>query len=119
MKYITLLLLLFSCRQLPDQINSPFQGNWVGDYQGFESGNISFKITSEGNIVGSKISTSNNYTEEFLGYIFADGEFSCNTKNGFLFKGKIADVNAKEYYGNWTQKLNNDVYSGTFKFIKK
>ena len=93
MKFISVVLLGFftffiSCRELPEQINSPFQGNWSGDYQGAENGTFTFKITSEGNIVGSKISTSKNYSEEFLGYIFADGEFSCNTRNGFLFKGK-------------------------------
>ncbi len=91
MKFISVLLLGFftffmSCRELPEQINSPFQGNWSGDYQGAENGTFIFKITSEGNIVGSKISISKNYSEEFLGYIFADGEFSCNTRNGFLFR---------------------------------
>ncbi len=107
MKFISVVLLGFftffmSCRELPEQINSPFQENWSGDYQGAENGTFTFKITPQGNIVGSKISTSNNYSEEFLGYIFADGEFSCNTRNGFLFKGKITDVNAKIYSGNWT-----------------
>ena len=120
MKYLVLVLLFFiSCRELPEQINSPFQGNWSGDYQGSENGNINFKITSEGNIVGSKISTSNNYTEEFLGYIFSVCQFSCNTRNGFLFKGKISDVNAKEYSGNWSQKTNGSSNNGTFKILKK
>lgn len=123
MKFISVVLLGFftffiSCRELPEQINSPFQGNWSGDYQGAENGTLIFKITSEGNIVGSKISTSKNYSEEFLGYIFADGEFSCNTRNGFLFKGKITDVNAKIYSGNWTQNFNNTTFQGTFTFKK-
>lgn len=123
MKFISVVLLSFftffmSCRELPEQINSPFQGNWSGDYQGAENGTLTFKITSEGNIVGSKISTSKNYSEEFLGYIFADGEFSCNTRNGFLFKGKITDVNAKIYSGNWTQNFNNTPFQGTFTFKK-
>ena len=123
MKFISVLLLGFftffmSCRELPEQINSPFQGNWSGDYQGAENGTLTFKITPEGNIVGSKISTSKNYSEEFLGYIFADGEFSCNTRNGFLFKGKIRDVNAKIYSGNWTQNFNNTTFQGTFTFKK-
>ncbi len=124
MKFISIFLLGFftffmSCRELPEQINSPFQGNWSGDYQGAENGTLIFKITSEGNIVGSKISTSNNYSEEFLGYIFADGEFSCNTRNGFLFKRKITDVNAKEYSGTWTQNTNGISNNGIFKIIKK
>ena len=123
MKFISVVLLSFftffmSCRELPEQINSPFQGNWSGDYQGAENGTLTFKITSEGNIVGSKISISKNYSEEFLGYIFADGEFSCNTRNGFLFKGKITDVNAKEYSGTWTQNFNNSTFQGTFTFKK-
>ena len=124
MKFISVVLLGFftffiSCRELPEQINSPFQGNWSGDYQGAENGTLTFKITSEGNIVGSKISISKNYSEEFLGYIFADGEFSCNTRNGFLFKGKITDVNAKEYSGTWTQNTNGISNNGIFKIIKK
>lgn len=124
MRFISVLLLGFftffiSCRELPEQINSPFQGNWSGDYQGAENGTLTFKITSEGNIVGSKISISKNYSEEFLGYIFADGEFSCNTRNGFLFKGKITDVNAKEYSGTWTQNTNGISNNGIFKIIKK
>ena len=123
MKFISVVLLSFftffmSCRELPEQINSPFQGNWSGDYQGAENGTLTFKITSEGNIVGSKISISKNYSEEFLGYIFADGEFSCNTRNGFLFKGKITDVNAKTYSGNWMQNFNNTTFQGTFTFKK-
>ena len=123
LKFISVVLLSFftffiSCRELPEQINSPFQGNWSGDYQGAENGTLIFKITSEGNIVGSKISISKNYSEEFLGYIFADGEFSCNTRNGFLFKEKITDVNAKTYSGNWTQNFNNTTLQGTFTFKK-
>lgn len=119
--FILLFLSLFlsSCRELPDQINCPYQGNWEGSYQGFENGELQFKITNEGNIVGTKYSTSNNYSEEFLGYIFADGEFSCNTRNGFLYKGKITDVNAKEYSGTWTQNINGISNNGIFKIIKK
>jgi hypothetical protein len=42
MKFISVVLLGFftffiSCRELPEQINSPFQGNWSGDYQGAEN----------------------------------------------------------------------------------
>ena len=68
--------------------------------------------------VKERLSTSKNYSEEFLGYIFADGEFSCITRNGFFFKGKITDVNAKTYSGNWTQNFNNTTFQGTFTFKK-
>lgn len=48
MKFISVVLLGFftffmSCRELPEQINSPFQGNWSGDYQGAENGTFTFK----------------------------------------------------------------------------
>ena len=51
MKFISVVFLGFftffmSCRELPVQINSPFQRNWSGDDQGAENGTSTFKITS-------------------------------------------------------------------------
>ena len=51
MKFISVVLLGFftffiSCRELPEQINSPFQGNWSGDYQGAENGTLTFNPNS-------------------------------------------------------------------------
>lgn len=120
MRYlIVIFLFIFSCRELPEQINSSYQGNWYGVYDGVEKGTLDFEITNEGNISGIKVSTSNNYTEEFLGYVFADGQFSCNTRKGFIFKGKFSGNGATNFSGEWIQNVGSNTYKGTFKFIKK
>lgn len=114
-------LVLFSCypsnEDLERQINSKYEGNWIGSYDGNDKGDLTFKVTNEGNIVGNLKSNNNSTGEEFLGYVQSSGTLTANTRSGFVFNGQIA--NFENSNGIWTKKNGNETLNGTFKIQKK
>ncbi|WP_154656915.1 hypothetical protein [Epilithonimonas tenax] len=113
-------LVLFSCQsdeELQRQSNSKYEGNYIGFYDGNDKGEISFKITNTGNIVGDLKYNNSTTTEEFLGYVQSTGTLSANTRSGFVFNGQIA--NFENSNGKWTKNIGSEALSGTFKIQKK
>jgi len=114
-------LVLFSCypsnEDLERQANSKYEGNYIGSYDGNDKGEMSFKITNAGNIVGNLKYDNSTTTEDFLGYVQSTGTLSANTRSGFVFNGQI--TNFENSTGNWTKKSGTETLSGTFKIQKK
>lgn len=94
------------------QVNSAFQGNWTGTFDGDEKGTIIFRVEKDGNINGDINSNSSNNKETIGGYVNFDGKFDMNTKSNYKFSGYLKNTDSK---GAWTK--NN--LSGNFNFQKK
>ncbi len=114
------LILLFTCvscisdEESQRQVNSGFQGKWVGTFSGGDSGTLTFIVDKEGTINGSYTSTINNTTESFEGYVFFNGKIDCNSKNGYSFTGYLDNV--KPVNGQWSKRVDsNTVLTGTYK----
>ena len=117
---VIVFLSLLSCvsdEERVRQSNSPYQGEWFGHYIGDDQGNINFKITNEGNIIGTTVSTVFSTSEDFLGYVQMDGRFDVNTKKGYLFRGFLKIDGHSS--GQWTSKIDNNLSTGTYDFQKK
>ncbi|HIC8643213.1 hypothetical protein BAX97_07765 [Elizabethkingia meningoseptica] len=117
MKIVILLVsfCIVSCRYYtePDlQTNSPYQGEWFGDYSGDDNGEIFFKVSPKGHITGMRKPVNSNASEEFIGYVLGDGKFSANTKTNFSIDGFIT---LNESRGVWKQIP----YKGIFYIQKK
>lgn len=125
MKYFLLIqilgLFLLSCctsdENLQLQSNSKYEGEYVGSYDGNDKGEMIFKITNSGNIVGDLKYNNSTVTEEFLGYVQVTGALSANTRSGFVFNGQI--TNFENSTGQWTKKNGNEILKGNFKIQKK
>lgn len=118
--FLQFLLLFSSClsdENLQLQVNSKYEGNYIGSYDGNDKGEITFKVTDAGNIVGNLKYNNSTATEEFLGYVQSTGTLSANTRSGFVFNGQIA--NFENSNGIWTKKNGNETLNGTFKIQKK
>ena len=113
--------IVFSCypsdEEMERQVNSRFQGDWIGSFDGDEKGNLTFKVTSTGNFTGNLESTQISFSEEFSGYVQSDGKLSANTRSGFVFNGQL--VSFENSTGQWTKKNGNETLKGNFKVQKK
>lgn len=125
MKYFLLIqllgLFLLSCctsdENLQLQSNSKYEGEYVGFYDGGDKGEMTFKITDAGNIVGNLKYNNSTATEEFLGFVQVTGTLSANTRSGFVFNGQI--TNFENSIGQWTKKNGNEILKGNFTIQKK
>ncbi len=111
---------VFSCypsdEEMERQVNSRFEGNWIGSYDGNDRGNITFKITNEGNFTGNLESTQLSNSEEFSGYVQSDGKLNGSTRSGYVFNGQLA--NFENSNGIWTKQSGNETLKGNFKVQK-
>lgn len=121
LKVLLYLGVLISCgssdENLRLQANSKYEGSYIGSYDGNDKGEMYFKITDAGNIVGNLKYNNSTLTEEFLGYVQSTGALSANTRSGFVFNGQI--TNFENSTGNWTKKNGSETLNGTFKIQKK
>jgi hypothetical protein len=96
------------------QVNSDFQGEWVGTFSGNDSGTIVFTVQKEGTIVGDLTSLTSNTSQNFKGYVSSNGKFDINTRNNYYFSGYLDNI--KPVKGQWT---NVNTVAGNFQFHKK
>nr|WP_315028434.1 hypothetical protein [uncultured Chryseobacterium sp.] len=94
------------------QVNSGFQGNWVGSFSGDETGTLTFVVQKEGTIVGEITLPQSNTKEAINGYVNFDGKFDMNTKTHYTFSGYLKTSNSN---GMWTK--NN--LKGNYSFQKQ
>ncbi|UPQ74177.1 hypothetical protein [Chryseobacterium nepalense] len=119
----TLFLLLFfvactSDEESKRQLNSPYQGEWGGNFDGGNTGTIDFIVDKEGTINGILVFSSNNLSEEFQGYVAFDGKFYINSPNKYYFSG-ILNTSAPAK-GKWKKlESSNSYISGNFTINKK
>lgn len=99
------------------QVNSAFQGEWVGTFSGDDNGTLSFVIGKEGTMSGEITFSPSNTKEIIEGYVNFDGKFDMNTKSNYYFSG-ILD-NSKPVIGQWKKTSQNLTISGNFKINKK
>lgn len=125
MKYILILLLIpilsfnacTSDEESKRQVNSSFQGEWLGTFSGDDSGSLSFIIGKEGMMTGEIIFTPSNTKEIIEGYVNFDGKFDMNTKSNYSFSGILN--NSKPVIGQWKKTAPNWTASGNFTINKK
>lgn len=118
--YSLLLVLFNSCisdEESQRQINSSFQGDWIGTFDGDYSGNINFTVSKEGSIDGSLSFSPGSYSEIFGGYINHDGKFDFNTKSNFKFSGILK--NQKTATGIWNKANSGSSETGSFSIKRK
>lgn len=119
----TLFLLLFfvactSDEESKRQVNSAYQGEWGGNFDGGNTGTIDFIVDKEGTINGILVFSSNNLSEEFQGYVAYDGKFDINTPYKYYFSG-ILNTSAP-VKGKWKKlESSNSYISGNFTINKK
>lgn len=82
------------------QVNSVFQGNWVGTFNGEDNGTITFVVQKEGTIVGEINLIPSNTKESINGYVNFNGKFDMNTKSNYKFLRYMKDSNSS---GMWTK----------------
>lgn len=100
------------------QVNSAYQGEWGGNFDGGNTGTIDFIVDKEGTINGILVFSSNNLSEEFLGYVAYDGKFDINTSDKYYFSG-ILNTSAP-VKGKWKKlESSNSYISGNFTINKK
>lgn len=100
------------------QLNSPYQGEWGGNFDGGNTGTIDFIVDKEGTINGILVFSSNNLSEEFQCYVAFDGKFDINSPNKYYFSG-ILNTSAPAK-GKWKKlESSNSYISGNFTINKK
>ena len=107
MKFKAFVLFLFlsviactSDEESARQVNSGFQGNWVGTFSGDQNGSITFVVEKEGTIVGELNLSPSNTKETINGYVNFDGKFDMNTASNYKFSGYLKNSNSN---GIWTK----------------
>ncbi|WHF51146.1 hypothetical protein QGN23_12000 [Chryseobacterium gotjawalense] len=99
------------------QVNSGYQGKWIGSFTGDDTGIITFNVKKEGTLEGNLSSTTSGFSENFEGYVNFNGKFDVNTKAKYYFSGYLDNVKPLE--GQWTQILQNGTAKGTFTLKKQ
>lgn len=118
-----LLLLLFfvactSDEESKRQVNSVHQGEWVGNFDGDNTGSIAFTVSKTGTIDGVLHLSPSGASESFKGYVAFDGKFDINSPNKYYFSGILnTSVPVK---GKWKKlESSNSCISGDFTINKK
>lgn len=114
-------LILFSCgpsdEELQRQNQSRYEGKWIGSFDGDDKGELVFTVTNAGNFTGSLTSQKLGNSEEFAGYVQANGKFAANTRSGFIFNAQL--TNFENSTGQWSKTVANENLKGTFRVQKK
>jgi hypothetical protein len=119
----TLFLLLFfvactSDEESKRQVNSAYQGEWVGNFDGDNTGSIGFMVSKDGTIDGVLHLSPSGASENFKGYVAFDGKFDINSPNKYYFSG-ILNTSAPAK-GKWKKlESSNSYISGNFTINKK
>lgn len=119
----TLLLLLFFVACISDeeskrQVNSSYQGEWVGNFDGDNKGSIGFTVSKAGTVDGVLHLSPSGASENFKGYVAFDGKFDINSPNKYYFSG-ILNTSAP-VKGKWKKLESSSSYiSGNFTINKK
>lgn len=112
---------LSSCSQVVDNYMdqealknyvSPYQGTWLGNYSGEQSGTLKVSVSKSGSTEITRI--SGDFSESFFGMVYDDGTLSGATSptSGFELSGRLN--NGSQNNGIWKQSG----ISGNWKVIK-
>ena len=100
------------------QVNSAYQGEWVGSFDGENTGFIGFTVSKDGTINGVLTPSPNGASENFKGYVAFDGKFDINTPNKYYFSGILNTSSPVK--GKWEKLISSNSYiSGNFTINKK
>lgn len=100
------------------QVNSAYQGEWIGNFDGENTGSIGFTVSKDGTIDGILNLFPSGTSENFKGYVAYDGKFDINTPGKYYFSG-ILNTSAP-VKGKWKKlESSNSYISGDFTIIKK
>lgn len=100
------------------QVNSAYQGEWVGSFDGDNAGSIGFTVSKDGTIDGVLYLSPSGASENFKGYVAFDGKFDINSPNKYYFSG-ILNTSAP-VKGKWKKlESSNSYISGNFTINKK
>lgn len=120
-KALLFLLFFVACtsdEESKRQLNSPYQGEWGGNFDGDNTGSIGFTVSKDGTIDGVLHFSPSGASENFKGYVAFDGKFDINSPNKYYFSG-ILNTSAP-VKGKWKKlESSNSYISGNFIINKK
>jgi hypothetical protein len=120
-KALLFLLFFVACtsdEESKRQVNSAYQGEWGGNFDGDNTGSIGFTVSKDGTIDGVLHFSPSGASENFKGYVAFDRKFDINSPNKYYFSG-ILNTSAP-VKGKWKKlEFSNSYISGNFTINKK